>query len=254
MNPEREELYVGYLPEAPPRLARRMRRVVLALVSGAALAAAALAFGHTRLPRSVFEYASYRTFEGTVVERPYPALLVRRPGTAGELQAFSRYLLVGQGKHGAAAEVAGLDGRVVRLEGSLVYRDGNTIIEVVPGSVAEASGPAGAPGRPERLGRMAILGEIVDSKCYLGVMNPGSSKPHRDCAVRCISGGAPPLFVARDVEGRSLQLLLVGSDGRALNREVLDFVAEPLEITGEVVKTGDTLVLEAEPAAFRRAT
>jgi hypothetical protein len=29
---------------------------------------------------------------------------------------------------------------------------------------------------------MTLTGEIVDSKCYLGVMNPGQGKVHRDCA------------------------------------------------------------------------
>jgi hypothetical protein len=70
--------------------------------------------------------------------------------------------------------------------------------------------------------------------------------------VRCISGGAPPAFVARDASGETRVLLMVGSDGRALNREVLPFVAEPLEISGELVRSGSHLILKAEPARFRR--
>jgi hypothetical protein len=84
------------------------------------------------------------------------------------------------------------------------------------------------------------------------VMNPGNGKVHRDCAVRCISGGAPPAFVARDASGDTRTLLLVGPEGRALNREVLPFVAEPLEISGELVRSGSMLVLKVNLAQFRR--
>lgn len=102
------------------------------------------------------------------------------------------------------------------------------------------------------LGRVTLRGEIVDTKCYLGVMNPGERKVHRDCAVRCISGGLPPAFLARDPAGDAPVRLLVGDHGRALSKEVLPFIAEPLEISGVLVRTGSTLTLKADPARFRR--
>ena len=111
-----------------------------------------------------------------------------------------------------------------------------------------------APRRTIDLGPVTLRGEIVDTKCYLGVMNPGEHKVHRDCAVRCISGGVPPAFLARDTSGDSRVLLLVGEDGRALSREVLPFVAEPLEISGVLVRTGPMLTLKADPARFRHVT
>jgi hypothetical protein len=85
-------------------------------------------------------------------------------------------------------------------------------------------------------------------------MNPGEHKVHRDCAVRCISGGVPPAFLARDAAGDARIILLVGDDARALSKEVLPFVAEPLEISGVLVRTGSTLTLKANPARFRRIT
>ena len=127
------------------------------------------------------------------------------------------------------------------------------MLEVVPGSMHEiATARYTDPAKSNDLGPVTLRGEIVDSKCYLGVMNPGNGKVHRDCAVRCISGGAPPAFVARDAEGDSRVLLLVGSDGRQLNREVLSFVAEPIEVTGELLRSGANLILKAEPSRFRR--
>ena len=127
------------------------------------------------------------------------------------------------------------------------------MLEVVPGSLHEiAAARSGDPAKSNDLGPVTLRGEIVDSKCYLGVMNPGNGKVHRDCAVRCISGGAPPAFVALDAEGDSRVLLLVGSDGRQLNREVLSFVAEPIEVSGELLRSGANFILKAEPSRFRR--
>jgi hypothetical protein len=56
------------------------------------------------------------------------------------------------------------------------------------------------------LGTQTLIGEIVDSKCYLGVMNPGALIPHRACAIRCISGGIPPVLLVRQSD-RSAALL-----------------------------------------------
>ena len=97
----------------------------------------------------------------------------------------------------------------------------------------------------QELGSMTLVGEIIDAKCYYGVMKPGHLKPHRSCAVRCISGGLPPMLMVQDGSGRRVYFLLVSADGRAVNDEVLDLVAEPVEITGRVVRSGDLLVLKA---------
>jgi hypothetical protein len=253
----REEFYVGYLPRAPRVTARRMRLLIAALLACALMAATGFVIGQREFAASYFEFGQPRPFEGVVRERPYPTLAVRRPGEVGGLPGFSEYLLVAAGKHGAAAEVAGFDGRRVRLSGSLIYRDGVTMVEVVAGSVEAAGGAADEAARPgaavaAELGVVTLAGEIVDSKCYLGVMNPGDTKPHRECAALCIRGGLPPLFVARDAAGNTASLLLVSERGEPVNEEVLDFVAEPVEITGQVVKDGEQLLLRADPKTYRR--
>ena len=43
-----------------------------------------------------------------------------------------------------------------------------------------------------------------------------------------------------------------GAYGRALNREVLRYVAELLELAGHLLRAGSTLTLKAEPTQFRR--
>jgi hypothetical protein len=46
--------------------------------------------------------------------------------------------------------------------------------------------------------------------------------------------------------------LLVSADGHAVNKEVLDMVAEPVQVTGDVERQGELLVLRADPKTFRR--
>ena len=78
-------------------------------------------------------------------------------------------------------------------------------------------------------------------------MNPGTGKVHRACAVRCISSGTPPVLAVRDRDGHAQHLLVVGGDGRAINREILDLVAEPVEVRGRISRIEGLLVLWVEP-------
>ena len=53
-------------------------------------------------------------------------------------------------------------------------------------------------------------------------------------------------------EERTLILLLVGSDGGSIAGRILELVAEPVEIEGEVSRLGDQLVFSTDPASIRR--
>ena len=237
------EFYIGYLPRAPKTVAAVIIRVMVGLIVLGLAICLALIFGQQPFPRAVFEFQQYRDFAGVIEANPYPALLVPRPGAS----IFSRYFLVDPGKHGADARVRGFTGKQVSLRGSLIYRDGQTMIELVPGTLALQSQTPVQPSTATELGPVTVIGEIVDSKCFLGVMNPGRTKVHRDCAARCISGGIPPMLATSDA-----LYLLVGADGRKLNQEVLDMVGETIEVRGTVTKSGETLTLRAEPGTSRR--
>jgi hypothetical protein len=243
---EADEFYIGYQPRAPRNLARLIRWVVAALFALGALAALVLVFGQRPFPAAFFDFGNVRDFEGTLRLKPVPMLQ--------EQGGRTRHALTAEGKHGLAHDLAQLDGRRVRLRGTAIRRDGMSMLEVADGSLQplDAAPVATPDAGPVELGVHTLIGEIVDSKCYLGVMNPGRAKPHRDCAVRCISGGVPPLFVVQDAMGGAAQLWLVNADGSPVNQQVLDRVAEPLAITGAVARIGAHLVLRADPAGYRR--
>ena len=243
--PDDSTFYIGYHPNAPADTARTGRRLIVALVGGAAVLGALIASRQPKADPSVFEYGIERSFEGQIVEHPYPALLVPRPGITDRGVAYSRYLLVAQGKHGAQQIVKGLDGGSAELKGSLIYRDGETMIEVA--HVASSSAASAAPIRTEVLGRFTLHGEIVDSKCYLGVMRPGNGAVHRGCATRCLSGGAPPLLIVHDSTGPAAFILLSGPDGAPLPKaKLLRLVGTPVVVTGEVLREGGVVAVRAE--------
>lgn len=243
---DERELYVGYLPQSPPRQARFTRGVVLALFAACLAVVSLVALAQTPLRAGQFEFGVVREFRGVLASAPHPHLRVQRPGGG-----VSSYLLVAPGKHGADAFVREFDGRGVTLRGSLVHSGGRTLVELEPGSIALADVSIDA-SRTNDLGRVTLRGEIVDSKCHLGVMTPGERRTHRACAQLCIRGGIPPLFWVEDERGDVQRLLLVGANGEAVNERVLELVGVPLEIEGVVSQLDDWLVLSADPAGYRR--
>jgi len=85
-------------------------------------------------------------------------------------------------------------------------------------------------------------------------MKPGLGKPHRACAARCISGGIPPVLMMRNHRGEADHLLLVGAGDRRIHihEEILDHVAEPVEVTGALARQGDWLLLRLDPSSALR--
>ncbi|HEX4823904.1 MAG TPA: hypothetical protein VFV19_06300 [Candidatus Polarisedimenticolaceae bacterium] len=251
VRPE-EPFFVGYLP-APESARRRMWRTALVFIVALGGLAALVAASTGPFDRSLFEFDQVREYRGTLEAHPVPAVSIVDPGARSPF-GVRRLLLVAPGKHGAATIAEAFDGAQVTLRGKRIARDGREMIEVVEGSIARAS----VPGVPvpaasiDDLGTWTLSGEIVDGKCFLGVMNPGRLEVHRACAIRCISGGIPPLLYARDSSGREAEVVLVSSTGAPVNREVLDLVARPVSITGRLERRDDLYYLYADPREYRR--
>jgi len=249
-----EDFYIGWEAKAAPSICNTVRKVVMAMLLLALLAPLVLAVSQRMIGASVFEWGTHKTFSGILQAQPYPHLLVSRPGNANGLPRFSTYYIVAPWKFGLDQKaIEPFDGKSVTLKGTLIYRGNQTMIEVLPGSI-QMTNVAAATALPEAmpLGKQTLVGEIVDSKCFLGVMNPGQLTPHRACAIRCISGGVPPVLLVRQKDGPAIYLLLVSADGKPVNKRVLDMVAEPLEITGEVERQGELLILRADPVTYRK--
>lgn len=238
-----DEFYIGYEPAMPPQLARRVRAAAIVLILLAPVVSGILVLAQGRFSSANFEFGRTRTFEGTLVEYPSPALLERREDTA----AAHVYWLVGPGKHGAAEIVKGRDGQRVRLSGSLIERDDDRMIEV---SSSDVLSPMDSKdtlrAEPLRsLGALVVLGEIVDSKCHLGVMKPGEGPTHRDCATRCLLGRITPMFVPARGDTRVGRLPLVDPDGRPFSGSLETVTGRPVMIRGELLARGPLRFLAA---------
>jgi hypothetical protein len=160
---------------------------------------------------------------------------------------------------------AGRDGRLVRISGSLIERDGDRMIEV---RSIDVDSQAARPLEPLRLlGTVSVSGEIVDGKCHLGVMKPGEGPTHRDCAVRCLIGRITPMFAPRATEKApgpgpeawGLQddttagrLALIDPAGRALDASLdSSLVGRPVVIRGELWSRGPLRFLAMTPSSIQ---
>lgn len=221
-----DDFYVGYQPQAPPRIRQFIRRTIVALLLLGLAVAVLLVLVQASFADSSFDYGIQKRYQGRVLGQAYPKLF-----SNGLL-----YPLVGTGKLGLFHIK---DGQIVELEASLIVNGEMRALEVKPESVKEIGGTFPSPPVSMPLGPVSIRGEIVDTKCHLGVMNPGSGKVHRSCAARCLSGGVPPGLLVRDATGKTRTILLEGVDGR----QIVDLVAEPVSATGQLRREGTLLVL-----------
>ena len=189
----------------------------------------------------IFEFGQPREFTGTIRCDAAPLL-------AGKEK---EYLLVGYGKNGVPAEICGATSGEVVVNGTLIEREGRDLIEVVSSTPGTAPAATSAPSIP--LGRYTLTGEVVDSKCYFGVMNPAEGRAHRACASLCLRGGVPAVFVARDRTGATSHLLIAGLDGKPINPSLLRWVGEAVEATGDVARQGKWLVWRIDPTSLHFA-
>jgi hypothetical protein len=186
--------------------------------------------------------------EGVLQARPYPIVW------SVEGDRLVPTILVRQGKFGLRShEVMHLDGQPVSTQGLLLSRDGVRMLEVgqaprranvSPAVIARARMRSTRP-----LGNLTFQGEIEDSKCYLGRMRPGQGRGHRACAQLCVIGGIPPMLVTS--RGAYLVALADGSDA---HNEVVDFVAEPVRVTGSLEQTESLGILRIDPRNIERVT
>lgn len=232
------EFYVGYMNQMAPAMRKRVRRFVGLVAILACTVGIGLMVTMRPFAAAVFEYGIEREFTGTIRTQPVPMLMM-----AAESGPESQYLLVNPGKFGAA--LSKWDGLAVHVKGTLVYRDGRTMIEIRPQSLRPTNAPAAALDVSGNSYEATLVGEIVDSKCFLGVMNPADLRSHQACAIRCISGGIPPLLVVRQSGGTCDYYLLVDRQGKPLNRQILDRIAVPVKIRGVVERNGEWQVLRA---------
>jgi hypothetical protein len=258
------DFYIGWMPDAPDNFSKKIKRFILVLAFVVPLVSAMLVLGQRGFVDAVFEFGKSTQLEGILVKIPVPMIKIKDGLDENGKQKFQSILLVGFGKTGADSTLNAiekeqnrlLENEIVTLKGTLIYYNGKKVLELTEGTKSFISfGDFDVFSGPREMiysvtkyfGDVRLKGEIYDPKCAFGVMKPGFGKPHRSCAVRCISGGVPPILRIKDEKGEANYLILVGSDGQAINEDVLDFVADQVLICGRLEQKDDWLVLYINP-------
>lgn len=246
-----DDFFVGYLPRAPEGLRRWLRRLSALILSGAIAAAWAVGTGQAPQPETEYAYGKPVTWEGRIRERPYPMLVTHtQEGTVSHVH------LSGPGKAGAQDPVWNRDGEYVSLRGVRIARGNRSMAELVPGSIVsgvELPGAYPQASDVEDLGRRTLTGEVVDSKCFLGAMNPGILQTHRGCAIRCLNGGILPLFVVRGPGESEWELILVDPDGAPVDAGILSLAGLQVRLTGQVQREDDLFFFKVDPTNYEIA-
>ena len=253
MAEPRDEFFIGYLPKAPASYASHVRVWAIVLVLAAVLGALLAASSQRDFDDGYFEFGKLRKFEGYLSLEAVPTIhIVSKTGSRrGKREAT--YLLVGLFKKGVPDHIfESGEGKTLEFEGTLIHRRGLTMVEITDPASIKLSGPGGGASRPAGTQKqVSLVGEIVDSKCFLGVRRPATGKVHRACAIRCISGGVPAAFLVRTEDGAEAVMLLAGSYLKPFKFD-LDLVGVPVRIDGSAEVLDGVSILR--PARITRIT
>lgn len=251
-----DEFYIGWQDKAPPSYAQKVKRAVLVLMSIVPIVALLLVVTQRPFVPSTFEIGRLRTLEGILITEPIPCLKMPIGIDNKGVQQYKRVLLIGFGKKSATPTLdeieqkqgQSLQGKGVRLQGKLIHFDGTLAMEI-PNDGSAFKGLAAiqdAPSFQQTIGEATLRGEILDPKCYLGVMRPGEGKPHRSCAIRCIEGGIPPFFKVATKDDARQYFFILDENGQPLKEKIAKYVADEVQLCGTVEQWDDWYVVKTD--------
>lgn len=252
-----QEYYIGWSDKVPEENKKALKKLLYPVFILLPILAFTLVFFVKPYTNHKFELGQLKEFSGVYYNAPFPALILDE----GQAPAGSdmRALLVGFGKFSATSIMQNIEkkmgsvaGKRIKVAGTLIYGDGKTVIELTKKekSFIEILDENVQDSQPSEVKNVSLQGEILDSKCWFGVMKPGDGKVHKSCAIRCISGGVPPILRVRE-NGKGVYYLLQGTEGQAINKEVLQFVAETVSIQGETYEQNGWNVLKIDPSTIQ---
>lgn len=238
-----DEFYVGYL-QAPPRTLRTAWVVTAALALFAAIAAGWLANAHDQPGTGAWDTGHARTFRGVLTTAPFPILHLTE--ASGDIPAGTSLMVVEVGKHGSQERLKSADSHQATLIGFVLRREGRVMIELDPSANAVTVGDV-APAPHETRERVVDLeGEIVDAKCWLGAMKPGAARVHRECAMRCVEAGIPPMIVTYGNGREALCALVAPMAGDRLTESQWSMIGLPVHARGRLTMLGTQAILRVE--------
>lgn len=253
---DNKEFYIGYMPNAPKSFSSRNKLVVVFILILIPVITFLLVSGQKGFTNSQFEFGNLVELEGVLFKEPIPILKVKTGQDQSGNDIYQSIMLINFLKFGADELLEGYESKIsaplaqtrVKVKGTLIYYDGVTLLELTDEENAlidygpiEGASPIQAK---DKLGNIELSGEIIDPKCFFGVMKPGNGKPHKSCAIRCIAGGIPPVLMVKNDNGDANYIILKGAEGEDINQKILPYIANPIKMSGNFSKVDDWFVLE----------
>ncbi|NKB64164.1 MAG: hypothetical protein GKR95_19300 [Gammaproteobacteria bacterium] len=246
---DKTPFFVGYL-DMPKTLKRFYIPLVFFVGVLSAVAGMTIANQQQSAGPAVWDSSAAVTYTGLLKMEPYPVLHRLNPDNGDQAESI---LLVNQGKHSSAHYATPLKDQFVSVTGYPIVRGGWSMLELVSDEpikdVKTVVGDEAVPklvsaASPVSLGPVSLNGEIADSKCFLGVMNPGKGSVHKACAEVCLLGGIPAMLLVRGDDGQKYGYLLTQPDGSNISREIASRAADHVAVTGELMQKGDLLYIQ----------
>lgn len=267
---KKDNFYIGWMPDASDSTTKFIRKVVIGLVMFMIIAGIFISRSQKKFSTAVFEYGNTVELQGLYQDFPVPSIRLASMNDITGKRTYTTIPLVGYGKHGAEGIIAELEkkqgdkfsNKELTLRGTLIYHDGKSLLQIDQNDspfIKLNPAPYNKYSQVtlQTKGKQTFCGEIVDPKCFFGVMKPGLGKPHRDCAIRCLAGGIPPVFVSQDETGNKTYYLLRSADGKKIDPSVLqEIIADPVSFSGELKYFDDwgIIYLKQEPDIKRVIT
>jgi len=246
---KKDEFYVGYVDKVGASTKKAVKRFVMGTFFFLLLGSLSFAFFQRPASVSFYDFGDPTKVVGIYHESPYPMLKVQLAENE-----FKEIVLLGFGKSGAnpfldeVREKKGdLENRELTIEGQLIYYNGKTLLEIDDSQKVSVTGK-GSPNVLEGKGSLEVEGEIIDPKCYFGVMKPGYGKIHRSCAALCILGGIPPVLVSRGKNGSEDYFLLTDLKGNPIHKDIVPYIGQPVQLSGNLGRLGDWNILKVDMA------
>ena len=241
---DKDSFYIGWSEQLDEHQKKAIKKFIIITKSIAVLFLTLFTYKQHRIANSAYLYAHQETYSGIINTKPFPHLSYLSGNDPYGNPIYTVVPLVNAFKFGATEIIQKFlmqhPSGGAKIKGTVINRyDDSTktfVLELTSGENAITSvNSYGAQSIKEiPAGIVKLRGEIIDPKCYIGAMNPGQGKTHRSCAIRCISGGIMPMLVYRE-NGKEKYVVVLGPNKEPINNKVLPYVAEPVEITGQLV-------------------
>lgn len=250
MSKKKKPFFVGYLN--PPKGLHNFL-LITAIVLVSSFGAASILVGATQDDPGVagfrFDFGR-QTITGIIEAEPYPLIYVTEGSE--RIKAGRTVMLAGPGKTGIMKNIKQMEGSTIKATGIMLKRGELDMLQVGRGKNAVEPVTADTPvPESKSIGKWRLQGEICDGKCLAGAMQPGRGLAHKACAILCVIGDIPPVFVStQPIEGQ--EFLLMGDiNGGPLSAESYDYMAQFVEIDAEIERRGDLLVMLVDPKKIK---